>query len=208
MTAINQRRGMNDLGTVLHWYDFICPFCYVGQQRNVILLRAGLKVVELTFQAHPGIPDGGVPAGPRRGPMYATLEREAKEAGLALNWPPRLPDSQRALAAAEWVRQQQPEHFAQFQKDLFAAHFVLGEDLGNPAVIDRHASDLGIDVKALHVALSDGSALTAIKGSESLGRQYGVQGTPAWFLAKRLISGLLPASDFERLAEAAEQLEQ
>lgn len=207
MSLIDERERVDSAGTVLHWYDFICPFCYVGQERNAILGRHGLRVVEMAFQAHPDIPPGGVPAGPRRGPMYAMLEREAKEAGLALNWPPRLPDSRRALAAAEWVRQQQPDHFAQFQKDLFAAHFVLGEDLGNPAVIDRRAGDLGIDVKALHVALADGSALTAVKGAESLGRQYGVQGTPAWFLAKRLISGLLPASDFERLAEAAEQLE-
>ena len=200
-------KGTDDPRGVLHWYDFICPFCYVGQQRNAILVRHGLRVVEMAFQAHPDIPPGGVPAGPRRGPMYAMFEREAKEAGLALNWPPRLPDSRRALAAAEWVRQQQPDHFAQFQKDLFAAHFVLGEDLGNPAVIDRRVSDLGIDVKALHVALADGSALTAVKGSESLGRQYGVHGTPAWFLAGRLISGLLPVSDFERIAQAAEQLE-
>lgn len=138
--------------------------------------------------------------------MYGNLEREAKEAGLALNWPPRLPDTQHALAAAEWVRQHQPDHFAQFHKDLFAAHFVLGEDLVSPAVIDRHATDLGIDLKALHLALADGSALAANKEAEALGRRYGVQGTPAWFLAQRLISGLVAASDFERHAEAAEQL--
>ncbi|MFL5577423.1 MAG: hypothetical protein ACJ79S_15800 [Gemmatimonadaceae bacterium] len=28
--------------------------------------------------------------------MYAMLEREAAEAGLPLNWPPRLPDTRRA----------------------------------------------------------------------------------------------------------------
>jgi len=206
MTKIEERKRVVSAGTVLHWYDFICPFCYVGQQRNAILSSHGLRVVEMAFQAHPDIPPGGIAAGSRQGPMYAMLEREAKDAGLTLNWPPRLPNSRRALAAAEWVRQQQPDHFAQFQKDLFAAHFVLGEDLGVPAVIDRHASDLGIDVKNLHVALADGSALRSVKESESLGRQYGVGGTPAWFIAERLISGLLPASDFERLAEAAEQL--
>ena len=207
MSQIDKRERVDSAGSVLHWYDFICPFCYVGRQQNAILSRHGLRVVEMAFRAHPDIPPGGVPAGPRRGPLYAMFECEAKEAGLALKWPPCLPDSRCALGAAEWVGQLQPEHFAQFQKNLFAAHFVLGEDLGNPAVIDQHASDLGIDVKALHVALANGSALTAVKGSESLGRQYGVHGTPAWFLAKRLISGLLPASDFERLAEAAEQLE-
>ena len=73
--------------TVLHWYDFLCPFCYVGQQRNAILIRHGLQVDELAFQAHPEIPLGGTPAGPRNGPMYAALEREAREAGLRLQWP-------------------------------------------------------------------------------------------------------------------------
>jgi predicted DsbA family dithiol-disulfide isomerase len=207
MSEIDKQKPVESAGTVLHWYDFICPFCYIGQQRNAILSRHGLGVVEMAFQAHPEIPSGGIAAGSRQGPMYAMLEREAKDAGLALNWPGRLPNSRRALAAAEWVRKQQPDHFSQFRKDLFAAHFVLGEDIGDPAVIDRHASNLGIDVGALHIALADGSALTALQESESLGRRYGVNGTPAWFLAERLISGLLPASDFEHIAQAAEQLE-
>jgi predicted DsbA family dithiol-disulfide isomerase len=207
MSRIKERERLERADTVLHWYDFICPFCYVAQQRNAILRRHGLRVVEMPFRAHPEIPPEGIPAGSRQGPMYAMLEREAKDAGLTLNWPPRLPNSRRALAAAEWVRQQQPDLFAQFQEDLFAAHFVLSEDLGDPAIIDRYASGLGIDVKALHMSLADGSALTAIKEAESLGRQYGVHGTPAWFIAERLISGLLPASDFERIAQAAEQLE-
>ena len=42
--------------TVLHWYDFLCPFCYVGQSRTTILVRHGLDVIELPFQAHPDIP--------------------------------------------------------------------------------------------------------------------------------------------------------
>ncbi|HEX7361410.1 MAG TPA: hypothetical protein VF283_13050 [Bryobacteraceae bacterium] len=74
--------------------------------------------------------------------MYSHLEREAKEAGLVLNWPSRLPNTRHALAAAEWVRRHQPEKFARFQKALFAAHFVSGEDLGNTAIVEGHASEL------------------------------------------------------------------
>src|SRR5215831_17883311 len=132
MTTLKQRRsderGQDDPRTVLHWYDFLCPFCYVGQARTAILVRHGLDVVELPFQAHPDIPLGGIPAGPRTGPIYAMLEREAKEAGLPLVWPPRLPNTRRALAAAEWARRHQPSTFREFQKELFDAHFDLGED--------------------------------------------------------------------------------
>ena len=197
--------GRDGPQTMLHWYDFICPFCYVGQQRNAILVRHGLHVVELPFQAHPEIPPGGISAGPRDGPMYAMLEREAREAGLPLHWPRRLPNSRRALAAAEWARQHQPRSFAQFHKALFEAHFVLGEDLEDIAVIDRHASPSGIDLAALHAALADGSAQEAVREAEMMGHKYGVQGTPAWLLDQRLITGLHPAAEFERLAKYASQ---
>ena len=147
VATLTQRRRFeseqDDPDTVLHWYDLLCPFCYVGQHRTAILLRHGLDVVELPFQAHPDIPPGGIPSGLRNGPMYAMLEREAREAGLPLNWPPRLPDTRRALAAAEWARLHQPRAFPQFHKGLFEAHFVLGEDLEDPAVIDQHASEFG-----------------------------------------------------------------
>jgi predicted DsbA family dithiol-disulfide isomerase len=204
LTTANDQH--DNLRTVLHWYDFLCPFCYVGQQRTTILVYHRLDVVELPFQAHPDIPPGGIPAGPRNGPMYVMLEREAREAGLPLHWPPRLPNTRRALAAAEWTRRHQPRAFPRLRKDLFEAHFALGEDLEDPAVIDQHARASGIDLAALHVALADGSAVAAVTEAEMIGRKSGVKGTPAWLLGRRLIEGLLPAAEFELLAEYATQL--
>ena len=200
-------RDLASPGKVLHWYDFICPFCYVAQQRNAILLRHGMEVVELVFQAHPDIPPGGISAGPRRGPMYTMLEREASEAGLPLHWPPRLPNSRRALAAAEWTRQHQPAAFPLLHKGLFAAHFALGENIEDQGVIDGHASAAGIDLTPLHAALLDGSAARTVTETEAIGRRYGVQGTPAWLFNQRLIVGLQPAAEFERLADTVSSRE-
>src|SRR5215470_10511104 len=199
------RHRVDDHRTVLEWYDFLCPFCYVGQHRTAILVRHGLAVVELPFQAHPDIPPCGIPAGRRTGPMYAMLEREAEEAGLPVRWPRRLPDTRRALAVAEWARRHEPSAFPELHKGLFEAHFVLGEDLGDPAVTDRHASESGIDLTALHAALDDGSAAAAVLEAEKMARKHGVQGTPAWLLGERLISGLRPAAEFERLVAYALQ---
>src|SRR5262249_25180796 len=177
MTTLKQKRGYEDNPrTVLHWYDFLCPFCYVGQHRTAILVLHGLHVVELPFQAHPDIPPGGIAAGPRNGPVYAMLEREAKEAGLPLHWPQRLPNTRRALAAAEWTRRHQPRAFHQLHKELFDAHFVPGKDIEDAAVIDRHASDSGIDLAALHAALADNTAAAAVIEAEMIGRKYGLQG--------------------------------
>jgi predicted DsbA family dithiol-disulfide isomerase len=199
-------RSENSPGTVLHWYDFVCPFCYIGQHRNAILVRHGLRVVALPFQAHPDIPPGGIAAGPRNGPTYAMLEREAREAGLPLHWPRHLPNTRRALAAAEWARRHQPRVFPQLHQGLFEAHFVLGEDLEDPAVLDRHARGAGAELAALHAALADGSAEAAVTESETIGRKYAVEGTPAWLVDQQLVTGLRPTAEFERLAESAVQL--
>jgi len=138
--------------------------------------------------------------------MYAMLEREAEEAGLQLHWPQRLPNTRMALAAAEWTRQHRSSSFPQFQKELFEAHFILNEDLEDPAVIDLHANGSGVDLLALHTGLADGTAMEAVTAAEMIGRKYGVQGTPAWLFDQGLIMGLRPATDFERFANEAIRL--
>ena len=186
---------------MLHWYDFLCPYSYIGQQRTAILIQRGLPVVQLPFQAHPDIPAEGLRVRSRSGPMYMQLAREAKGIGMRLKWSTYFPNTRGALAAAEWVRRHQAGAFPQFHKSLFEAHFVLGENLGDPAVIDRHATESGIDIAAWHTALADGSAGAAVRESEILGRKSGVRGTPAWLVAQQLVTGLLSAAEFERLAD-------
>jgi predicted DsbA family dithiol-disulfide isomerase len=190
-------------GSVLHWYDFVCPFCYIGQSRTAILMEAGLEVISLPFQAHPDIPAGGLLVGPRSGPMYSMFEQQAVAAGLALHWPARIPNSRKALAAAEWVRRNQPIAFAEVHHKLFEAHFALGEDIDDQVVIDRHAANAGVDLGALHTANADGSAYAGVNQAERAGRQHGVDGTPAWLIGRRLIVGLQPSSEFQRDAQDA-----
>jgi predicted DsbA family dithiol-disulfide isomerase len=178
--------GLDAAGTLLYWYDFLCPFCYVAQARNAMLRRQGFQLVELPFQAHPEIPPGGVAAGPRAGPTYAMLEAEAARAGLPLRWPPHLPNTRRALAMAEWTRRLRPEVFPRLREDLFALHFVLNEDLEDLTVLDRCAVRRGLDLAELHAALADGSAEAALAAAEVTAGHYGVRGTPTWVVAPRL----------------------
>lgn len=200
--ALTLARELSGARRVLHWYDLLCPFCYVGQQRNMIFEKHGLEVVSLPFQAHPEIPTGGRAVGERRGPMYGHVEEEARAAGLPLVWPDRLPNTRMALAATEWTRRHQPRSFPAFERALFAAHFARGEDLGDRRVIDRHAAEAGVDTAALHDALDDGSAYLLVDQSEALGTSLGVRGTPAWFASGHLIPGLYPSAQFEKLAQA------
>jgi predicted DsbA family dithiol-disulfide isomerase len=192
-------------GTARVWYDFICPFCYVGRARTRILVDAGLAVTELPLQAHPGVPVEGLAMAPRAGPLYEFLEREAAAAGLELNWPSRIPNSRIALTAAEWVRGNEPAKFPALQEDLFRAHFALGEDLGDPAVVDQYLAAHGLDPAAFWTALDDGTAEQAVTKSEQLARSLGVRGTPAWLVGGQLVAGLRPPAQFEEIAASQQQ---
>ena len=192
-------RSSSGAGAAIAWYDFVCPFSYVGQRRTAILAQAGFAIINLPFQSHPEIPVEGVAAGPRTGSVYEFLEDAAKAEGLELNWPARIPNSRLALAAAEWTRCNDAGSFARFQKSLFETHFVSGEDLGDPAVIDQRLGDAGVDSMPFWEAVENSSAHDAVAAAEAWGRSFGVFGPPAWLVAGELVSGLHPARDFERL---------
>jgi predicted DsbA family dithiol-disulfide isomerase len=203
-TIRGRRDSTADVATARHWYDLTCPFCYVAQSRNAIIAANGFTLVQLPFRAHPEVPDGGLEVGPRRGPTYELLAAEATEAGLELHWPPRLPGSLRALAAAEWVRTHNPAAFPQLVAELFAAHFARGEDIGSQQIIDARAAAAGVDTAALHVALGNGQAYGAVTASEREGRRMGVTGTPAWLVGGQLITGLRERDLFQRLRSAGQ----
>jgi len=194
--------GSKVTAPVLHWYDFVCPFCYVGQDRSRILTDRGFTVLSIPLPIHPEIPQGGIAAGPRQGPMYEFLEDEARAAGLPLHWPARLPNTLYPLTVAEWVRRHEPGAFAALYAGLFEAHFVRGEDIGKRAVVERHAAANGVDTRALAVAMSSPGPAQDVERSAGLARRIGITGTPAWLVGSQVVSGLRPRSAFEEFRAA------
>ena len=51
-SSLVTEHSMRNPRAVLHWYDFLCPFCYIGQSRNAVLVQHGFHLVELTFQRY------------------------------------------------------------------------------------------------------------------------------------------------------------
>src|SRR6267154_1257164 len=77
-------------------------------------------------------------------------ERETDEARLSLPCPAP-PKRRRALAAAEWVWREK-RAFPNNNQELFAAQFVLGEDLCDPPVVDEPSAKLSLQRNELQVA--------------------------------------------------------
>ncbi|MDQ0381563.1 DsbA family oxidoreductase [Amycolatopsis thermophila] len=187
---------------VEHWYDFICPFCYIAQDRNTLLRKRGVRVVERGMRIHPEIGPGGAPAGPRSGPAYDFLAHEAAAAGLPLRWTDRIPYSRTALAVAEWIEQADPGAGEAFRASVFTAYFAEGRDIEPPELLVALAQRAGVDPDRLREALATTAADEALARSEDLARARGVTGTPTWIEGDRAFSGLRSRAWFAQWADA------
>ncbi|MCE7004393.1 DsbA family protein [Kibdelosporangium philippinense] len=180
------------MAVVEHWFDFICPYCYVGQDRTKILREHGLTVAEHGMQIHPEVGPGGVVIGPRTGPRYDRLSAEAEAAGLPLNWTDRIGYSRPALAAFEWLKQTDPAVAGRFAESVFTAYFAERQDIESAELLAELAKEAGGDLTGL--------TSEALDQSEASARANGVDGTPTWIADGQKLSGLRPREWFERWA--------
>ena len=130
------------------------------------------------------------------------IERAARDAGLPLQWPKHVPDTRRALAVTEWVRQYQPDLVGALYRRLFEAQFARGEDLADHRLVDTLAERVGVDISHVRAALLDGTAEHAVAGCVSVADRYGVTGPPAWLIGERVVSGLPQTFAFDEVMRA------
>ncbi len=140
-----------------------------------------LDVVWRPFELHPEIPESGVERGerrPRPEGYVSPIRALAEEEGLPYAPSRHTPNSHRALEAAEFAR----EHgaYAPFHRALFEAYFGRGEDIGDVGVLDKLATDGGLDAAAMEEALASGRYTALVNELTEESRQQGITGTPTY----------------------------
>lgn len=167
------------------WSDYLCPWCYVGQDRSAQMEALGLTVVHRPFELHPEIPPGGrrIRPGGRLGPTLSRIAAECDKIGLAFQPPERMPNTRRALETAEWVRIHHEGAAAAVHAGLFHAHFGAGLAIDDPDVVDQIVRDAGAPADEVRDALASGAAGPLVDASMAEARSAGVSSTPTWVLA-------------------------
>lgn len=185
--------------------DYTCPWCYVGWARleqALASLPGGVsaEVVWRPFEIHPEVPPEGMPvedlpyAPDVWARMQEALRKTAAAEGLTVGKRPKVSNTHRALAAGEYAQTEEPEHFPTFHKRLFEGYFAEGNDLGDPRVIDKLATEAGIDVPRMTVALDEGRYESALAEASREAGVMGITGTPTFVFDRRFArSGAQPA---------------
>jgi predicted DsbA family dithiol-disulfide isomerase len=166
------------------WSDYLCPWCYVGQDRSRQMEALGVTVVHRPFELHPEIPLGGRPIRPdgRMAPTFERIAAECAAIGLPFAAPTRLPNSRRALETAEWVRLHHPDAFDGLHAALFDAHFASGLAIDDPGVLDSLVAACGAPAASVRAEVDRGAAAAAVTASMDEARAAGVSSTPTWVM--------------------------
>jgi predicted DsbA family dithiol-disulfide isomerase len=183
------------------WSDYLCPWCYVGQDRSRQLEGLGVTVHHLPYELHPEIGPAGRPVRPD-GRLRTTFDRVAaacEEVGLPFRPPTRMPNTRRALETAEWVRVHHPAAAPTLHAALFHAHFAAGDPLDDPDLLDDLVAGAGAPASSVRAAVDDGRDAPLVDASMAEARDLGVTSTPTWVLDNGfVVPGALDRATLER----------
>lgn len=189
--------------------DYVCPWCYLGDNR-VKKLKENYKIdVKLIhFPLHPETPQEGrtlaemFGTGPE---AIAEKNRNMKglmdDEGLPFNDRTHTYNSRLAQEIGSWA-ETQPGGNAIHDK-FFDAYFVEGRNIGDIEVIIDVVKSVGLDETEARAILEERRYKEAVDADWDKSRAYGVTGVPT-FVCNR--QGLVGAQPYETLVQLMDEV--
>jgi predicted DsbA family dithiol-disulfide isomerase len=200
------------------WSDVVCPWCYVGKRRFEDALARfepqEVDVVWRSFELDPGAP-------PQRELLGA--EHLAHKYGMSLEQAQASQHRLTELAAAEGLEYHLDRtaggnsfdahrllHLAAasgrqeaLQERLLRAYFTEGEAIGRPEVLERLATDAGLEHEEVAGVLAGDRFADAVRADEHRARLLGINGVPFFAIDERY--GISGAQSSDLILSALEQ---
>ena len=194
--------------------DVACPWCYIGQARFERALAdvAGAERVDVRYhpyQLDPRAPTDAEPMydyltrrfGERGRSMAAHVIGVARGEGLAMDYERGL--SVNTLNAHRLSMLADREYGSETQRALirrlFDAHFVEGNDVGDPRVLAALAGEVGMDPDTARNYLETERGTREVREAIAAAQRLGVTAVPTYvFDDKYVIEGAQPTELFQQ----------
>lgn len=193
------------------WSDVVCPYCYIGKREFEQALarfphkdqvEVDWKSFELDREAPVRDEDDMYTLLARKygrtreqaKVMVAGVVERARSVGLEYNMDRAVMGS--SFDAHRLIQFAKTHGKAdEVEERLFKAHFVLGEHIGDRAVLKLIAEEVGLDGKQVEEMLATEAFTEAVHDDEYEARQIGVRGVPFFVLDRKYAVSGAQASD-------------
>ena len=190
------------------YFDYTCPFCYIGikQLKHVLRAYGNVEPVWRPFELHPKPTDReDIVPDPYSGELWAPgLLEEAEKEGLLLKTPVTpYPYTNIAFQGMHYVATIGGNIMA-YNDRIFKAVFEDGLDISDLSVLTGIAGSLDIDETGFNNAVSD--KLLRRKQEKALKHAYfksGVEEVPTYIAAGLRISGAIGREALKQFLEDA-----
>ncbi len=196
--------------SVYVYWDYSCPFCYLGSHRLERLAgERELRVAWRPLEIHTGVPAEGLPvkeagfAPDRWAEIVGSVEGMADREGLELEIPSFITRTDEALQAALFAQDLGDEAFRRLHLALFRAYFVHGANLGDRDRLLEVAGEADVDPEALSEALDDERYADELRRAREEAAQYEVSGTPTFLFGRHKVVGAAPMDVLRDAADRA-----
>ncbi len=202
--------------------DPVCPWCYIGKRRLDRALAERPEIVAnirwSPYQLSPDMPREGRDRQEHYAQIFgeerARVIREsmvdtARGEGLSFQTKPgaRSPNTLSAHLLMYWAEQAGTVDLSMLAEKIFAAHHCASEDLGDPEVLARLASEVGLDTDQVRRDLDTGKDEATVRDQISQAAGRGVSGVPFFVFNERYaVSGAQPTEAFVELLDRLVQI--
>ncbi len=191
------------------FYDYICPFCYIGSRRILALSdQYELEINWSGIEIHPETPVQGRStqslgySNQQWSQMMQALDELAKVEGIAMQDHDFTTNSGPALRLAEAAKKDGREVFYRLHEGLFEALFCQGRNIADREVLTELAHQAGMSEEQIGQFCDQMDIVKRLQWNLQMARQHRITSVPTYIIGNRLLSGAQPVS---MLRDAAQQ---
>lgn len=182
------------------YYNYICPFCFLGIKRLEVLEKEfSMEIESKGIEIHPEIPPQGVKRAKtlRLEQVVQNINEMSKEDGFEIRLPGIIANSRLSLEASEFARTK--DKFTEFHKGIYKAYFQDGENIGNRDVILKVGENVGLQVGELEECLNQRTMLKKIEENRQEAEKNQILGVPTFIFGSFPIHGVQSLESFRKI---------